>query len=441
MKSSSTRRTIVAAVGAFALAVPLAACSGDGGGGGDSGGKTEITYLTQSDENNTNQGKALIEAFEEANPDVTVKLETQPGGTEGDNLMKTKLSTGSMNDVFHYNTGSLLAALNPDQTLVDLSDQEWVSTVTDDFKSVVSGANGVYGAPWLTSQAGAVMYNKTVFESLGIEIPSTWDELIAAAEKIKADGDGVAPILQSFGDTWTSQLFVLGDFANVAKQDPNWADDYTNNKAKYVDQPAFASFEHTAEVHDKGLTNEDFPSMTNAQAMEALATGAGAMYPMLTSTIATIQQNNPDKVADIGVFALPAANAEDTAITIWQPNGIYIPKSTEGDKLDAAKKFVEFANSAEGCEVQNAAGGAAGPYVTSACTLPSDVAPLINDIQAYFDAGATGSALEFLSPIKGPNLENILVAVGSGITSAEEGAAQYDDDVKKQAQQLGLEGW
>ena len=43
-----------------------------------------------------------------------MKLETQPGGTEGDNLMKTKLSTGSMEDVFHYNSGSLMQALNPD---------------------------------------------------------------------------------------------------------------------------------------------------------------------------------------------------------------------------------------------------------------------------------------------------------------------------------------
>jgi raffinose/stachyose/melibiose transport system substrate-binding protein len=165
------------------------------------------------------------------------------------------------------------------------------------------------------------------------------------------------------------------------------------------------------------------------------------MYPMLTGAIANVQQNNPDKVNDIGVFALPASDAADTAITIWQPNGIYIPKTTEGDKLEAAKKYVEFANSTEGCAVQNETGSAAGPYVTTNCSLPDDVPGLITDIQAYFDSGATGSALEFLSPIKGPNLETILVGVGSGITSAKDGAAQYDEDVKKQAQQLGLPGW
>jgi len=62
-------------------------------------------------------------------------------------------------------------------------------------------------------------------------------------------------------------------------------------------------------------------------------------------------------------------------------------------------------------------------------------------MQPYIDAGLAAPALEFLSPIKGPALEQITVAVGSGINSAEEGAELYDQDVEKQAQQLGLPGW
>ena len=50
-------------------------------------------------------------------------------------------------------------------------------------------------------------------------------------------------------------------------------------------------------------------------------------------------------------------------------------------------------------------------------------------------------ALEFLSPVKGPALEQITVAVGSGLNTADEGGALYDQDVEKQAQQLGLPGW
>ena len=85
--------------------------------------------------------------------------------------------------------------------------------------------------------------------------------------------------------------------------------------------------------------------------------------------------------------------------------------------------------------------GATGPYVIKGCTLPADVPPAVKDIQPYFDGGNNSPALEFLSPVKGPSLEQITVEVGSGIRTAADGAALYDQDVEKQAKQLGLPGW
>ena len=73
--------------------------------------------------------------------------------------------------------------------------------------------------------------------------------------------------------------------------------------------------------------------------------------------------------------------------------------------------------------------------------MPSNAPALVADEAKYQDAGTTGLALEFISPIKGPNLEKILVQVGSGITKAAAGAALYDNDVTAEAQQLGLPGW
>ena len=73
--------------------------------------------------------------------------------------------------------------------------------------------------------------------------------------------------------------------------------------------------------------------------------------------------------------------------------------------------------------------------------MPADAPPVAQDLQAYIDAKATTPALEFLSPVKGPSLEQITVAVETGQTSGKDGAAQYDADVTKQAKQLGLPGW
>lgn len=438
MNSTRIRRTVLAAAGVTALALPLAACS-TGGGGESADGKVEITFLVPNSGSNVEAGTAMIEAFEKANPDITVKLESQPAGTEGDNLNKTKLSTGEMQDVFWYNSGSLLQALNPDQNLVDLSDQDWVSDLQDSMKDVVSTENGLYGAPFGSTQAGAVLYNKKIYAELGLEVPTTWDEFAANNEKIKDAGK--TAVIQTYGDTWTSQLFVLGDFGNVLAQDPDWATEYTAGKRKYVDQPALQGFVNQQDAFEAGWFNPDFASAMYDDGIRMISTGEGAHYPILTSAVSNIEQNYPDNVEDVGVFPLPAQNADDTKLTVWLPNGVYIPKSTEGAKLDAAKKFVAFINSPEGCDVQNASMVPSGPYATGACELPADVPGLLKDMQGYFDSGNNNPALEFLSPIKGPNLENITVEVGSGIRSAKDGAARYDEDVKKQAQQLGIDGW
>jgi raffinose/stachyose/melibiose transport system substrate-binding protein len=263
---------------------------------------------------------------------------------------------------------------------------------------------------------------------------------MANNEKIAAEGDGVAPVIQTYGETWTSQLFVLGDFANVLAVDPEWAEQYTAHERSYAEEPALLGFQHQQEAAEAGYFNEDFASATFPDGARMVAEGEGAHYPMLSNVIQTVMQNTPDGVEDLGFFALPAEEAENTQATIWQPNALYVPRSTEGAELEAAKAFVAFANSDAGCEIQNEMLPPAGPYAGT-CEVLDSAPPLLDDIQAYFDAGATANALEFLSPVKGPNLEKVTVEVGSGIRSAEDAAAFYDQDVENQAKQLGLEGW
>jgi raffinose/stachyose/melibiose transport system substrate-binding protein len=435
-----TRRSIVAlGAGGLALSLALAGCSAGDSGSAD--GEVELTFLVDNGEATVGTAEALAEAFTAENPDITIEVETRPQGADGDNVVKTRLSTGEMADLFQYNSGALLQALNPDQTLVNLADQEYVDKFDENFVASVSTENGVYGVPMGQSMAGAVLYNKDIYAELGLEIPTTWDEFIANSEAIKAAGVA-APIVQTYGDTWTSQLFVLGDFNNVLAEDPDWAEKYTNNEAKYVDQPAFAGFEHLQEAFEKDLFNEDFASALYADGVSMVATGEGAHYPMLTFAASQLATTNPEAADVVGTFPLPGDDARANGLTVWMPtNTVYVPKSTEGEKLEAAQQFLEFLTTPEACDIQSESNSPQGPFVVEGCELPDDVPAMVADLQPYFDEGKTNLALEFLSPIKGPALEQITVAVGSGITSAADGAAQYDQDVEKQAQQLGIEGW
>jgi raffinose/stachyose/melibiose transport system substrate-binding protein len=344
-----------------------------------------------------------------------------------------------MTDVFLYNSGSLFQALNPQKNLVALTGESWANQVEDIFKPTVSVGNELYGAPITSSFGGGILYNKKVYEKLGLQVPKTWAEFMANNAKVKAAG--IDPVIQSYQDTWTSQLLVLADYHNIAAADPGWAQKYTNGQVKYAQEPAVKGFQRLEEVHKAGYENKDYRSIKFEKGVSLLAAGKGAHYPMLGVVVGNLATSDPEHINDIGFFGQPGDDAAKSGATIWMPAGLYIPKSTEGAQLEAAKKFVAFVASPEGCDVQTKAFPPSGPYMVKGCELPADVPAAVKDLVAYVKAGKVTPALEFSSPVKGPALEQITVEVGSGLRSAADGAALYDKDVKKQAQQLGLKGW
>ena len=383
---------------------------------------------------------ALTAAYTAAHPDVTFEIENRPGGADGDNLVKTRLATGEAGDILQYNSGSLFQALRPVEQLADLTAIAGQANVIDSFKSVVTASDGtVRGVPFGPAMGGGIYYNKKIYAELGLSVPKSWAEFMANNEKIKAAGK--VAVAQTYGDTWTSQLFVLADFYNVQAAEPNFAADYTANKAKYgTSASAMAGFQYLEDTFKGGYLNEDFGVAKFDDGVRMVATGEAAHYPMLTFALGNIKQNFPENLEDVGFFAQPGPDAAKNGLTVWMPAGLYIPAASENQ--DAAKEFLSFVASVEGCQLMIGANGATGPYLIKGCELPADVPGAVSDMLPYFQTeGMTAPALEFLSPIKGPALEQITVEVGSGIRPAAEAAALYDQDVEKQAKQLGLPNW
>jgi raffinose/stachyose/melibiose transport system substrate-binding protein len=383
---------------------------------------------------------ALTAAYTAAHPDVTFEIENRPGGADGDNLVKTRLATDEAGDIMQYNSGSLFQALNPTVTLADLSDIPGQANVIDSFKPVVTASDGtIRGIPFGAAMGGGIYYNKKIYADLGLSVPKSWDDFMANNEKIKAAGK--VAVAQTYGDTWTSQLFVLADFYNVQAAEPNFAADYTANKAKYATSPAaMAGFQYLEDTFKAGYLNEDFGVAKFDDGIRMVATGEAAHYPMLTFAMGNIKQNFPENINDVGFFAQPGPDAAKNGLTVWMPAALYIPATSPN--AEVAKDFLSYVASVEGCNLMIEANGATGPYLIKDCALPADVPPSVADMLPYFQSeGMTAPALEFLSPIKGPALEQITVEVGSGIRPAAEAAALYDQDVEKQAKQLGLPNW
>lgn len=426
------------------MAMLAAACGGSDADAADEGGESSsdeavtISLLHDNSPSTIDLVETLTERYTELNPNVTFELESRVGGEEGDNIVKTKLATGEMNDIFFYNSGSLLQALNAERTIVPLTDDPALDTVSDGFIPAVTVGDDIYGVPSGPGFAGGILYNMDVYEELGLEIPLTWDEFAANNEAIKAAG--IAPVLATYADAWTAQLFVLSDYYNVNAQEPDFAANYTNNEAKFATTPAAAvGFERLAQGAADDWYQEDYLSTTHADGLGMLARGEVAHYPMLSVVAPSIEADNPGAGERIGFFAQPSDSAEINGATLWLPSAFYIAEGSEVE--EAAKEFLRWVTSVESVEYVMSVIPPTGPIVIDGVTLPDDVLPAVSDVQAYVDSGNASPALEFISPVKGPGLPQITVEVGSGIRSAEDGAATYDDDVEKQAKQLGLEGW
>uniref|UniRef100_S0DF82 Putative extracellular solutebinding protein family 1 n=1 Tax=termite gut metagenome TaxID=433724 RepID=S0DF82_9ZZZZ len=393
-----------------------------------------VTLSLLKDGDSADAGIEAVIALAEEKLGMVVEIEYRVSGSDGDNLVKTRLASGEMSDLLMYNCGSLLAALNPAEYFIDLSGQPFADTIDDTFRDAASVDGALYGVPFTSSSAGAVVYNKAIYEELELEVPHTWDDFLTNCETIEAAGYDA--MIGSFADAWTSQVVFLGDNYNIIAAEPDFAAEFEAGAAKYATTPVgLQSFQKMVDLHP--YYNEDYLATTFDDACDKLAMGEGAHWIMLTQVLTTINELYPEAIDDMGVFGVPGDDAADHGLTVWMPSAIYGNKDAENQ--DAIIAFLEFYVSTEALDAYAATSSAEGPYLVKGYEL-GDTAPLAvrEDMQAFFDAGKTITALEFMTAVKGPNCDAICQEAGSGQTTAEQAAAAYDEDCKKQALQLGL---
>ena len=145
----------------------------------------EIEFFTYRDDLVSSSYPAWLELFNEKYPDVNVELATVK---DFDNALRVKLASGDVPDVFtvegvRYSDAQRAEyMLALDEVFPELV-ENWIGNEanknTDD---------GLTYALTVGLQGVGLAYNKVIFEELGISAPTTFDEMIAAAQKIKEAG-------------------------------------------------------------------------------------------------------------------------------------------------------------------------------------------------------------------------------------------------------------
>ncbi len=330
-----------------ALALTTTACGGAGETGGTAGTpadkqKEPVTlklYMA-----NTSDMAVMPEVnriFEEQNPGIKIDLQTAPVD-QFETVIKTKLASGDAPDIFTIYSGTKKDSFVKAGYLMDLSDQPWVSRLTDGAKEVSSKDGKVYGLPNRQNVIG-VIYNKKIFNNLGIAIPTNWDEFLAACQKIK--DAGITPLGLGMKDQFVTQLipYAMAPSA-IYRNQPDFDNNMYAGKVTFTGSPWEQMMKDYLELNEKGYFNKDPLGTSNDLVMQTMASEKIAMTVTLHGRIAALRTANSN--LELGMFSLPYVKAGEKIWVSSMPaiyGGIYAKTKHPAE----AKKYFEFLASQE----------------------------------------------------------------------------------------------
>ena len=289
---------------------------------------------------------------------------------------------------------------------------------------------------------GGILYNKKVFDQVGLQVPKTWAEFESNNEKLKAAGSRAGrrdlrrttPGHRSCSSSRTT--------ATCRSAVPDFATKYTDNQAKYADTPAAqAGFQHLAGGLREGLVAAGLRRRKFDDGINMLAEGKIAQYPMLTFAALNHRRRTiPTRSTTSASSASRATTPRRTA----RRSGCRPPRTSprRPSTLDEAKLFQSI-HGVEGRHGRHHGGRRPGRSVRDQGRRPpANVLPAVNDIQAYIDVGQQHPGTRVPVAHQGP------------VARADHRGGRLRPDLRrgwrqrsttltspKQAQQLGLPGW
>ncbi|GLY18899.1 ABC transporter substrate-binding protein [Kineosporia sp. NBRC 101677] len=276
----------------------MTACSSGSstGSGGDAEAPKEFSYLTNV-ENTTIKGeleKLATGACADAQAALPLKVETVPQ-TQLD--QKLQLLAGQDALPVQYAAGnapSLTVSLERSKNVLDLDRALADLGVNDEIEpAALSTIKSLYGGkfsvlPYEYNIEG-IWYNKELFQANGIQVPATWDELLAAAEKLKAAG--ITPFAASGEQGWPLTRLI----SNYLQRDlgPDALQKVSDGAAKLTDPAYVRAAQAIADLGAKDYFGKGVGSIDYDTAFNQFLTGKAGMFYMGSWALADF--NNPER--------------------------------------------------------------------------------------------------------------------------------------------------
>lgn len=299
-----TKLAIVALVSALLISM-LAGCgknNNNNAGTTTGGGKKVTVKIFQFKVEIAKALEKMKGDYEKDHPNVKLQFETAGGGTDYGAMLKSKLASGDMPDIF--NNGGNVELESWKEHLEDLSDQPWAANVSDLAKQPMTSGGKLYGQP-MGLEGYGFLYNKDLFAKAGItKLPANFTELSDAAKKLKAAG--ITPFANGYQEWWILGIHNANiPFAN--QPDPiKFVDDLKASKTKITGNAVFKDWVKLLDLTTKYSNKNPLTTDYNTE-VTMFANGEAAMTQQGNWTQVQILQTNPN--IKMGILPMPISDS------------------------------------------------------------------------------------------------------------------------------------
>lgn len=370
-----TIRTAAAVIGLAGLIVAAGGCAAN-----PSDGVTTLDFFQFKGEALEDFADIIAE-FEAENPDIRV---VQNQVADSETLIRTLLVKDRTPDVITLNANGNFGKLAEAGVFYDFSDEPVLETINPGVQEILAqlgNAEGEVNSLGYVNNANGIIYNRAIFAEEGLEVPETWDELIALCDTLVERG--ITPFSTSLAENWTAM--------------PSW-----NGIGAYEVQDGFFD-EMRAEGEDVGPDSpasfaQDFPEAMARQAQlfeysqdgyrgasyddstSLFAQGGAAMMLQGIWALSPVKAVNPD--VDAAIFPYPVPEDPDDRMLVSGVD-VTVTMARDTPHREEALRFIEFLFQPDVIE-RFAASQTMVPSVVGA-ELSDD--PALQSVAPYFDEG------------------------------------------------------
>lgn len=232
-------------------------------------------------------------------------------------------------DIFSYWAGARTQFVVDAGRLMALDDW-WAANKMDDaipanLKPMATYDGKIYNIP-MNAHIVAFFYNPKAMQKAGITtMPATWDDLLAAADKLVAAG--ISPFALGSKNQWPAQYWF--DYLISRTAGPDYRTQLMQGKAAYTDPQVQKAMEMWKTLVDKGYFVKNANGYDWTDAADQVAKGEAAMTLMGTWITGYWDQNNLKAGTDYDFFPFPVIDKSIPVVVHGSIDGWSVPADTK----------------------------------------------------------------------------------------------------------------